>query len=271
MTIESMANGGTSNGDVEASRSLNDRILSAFERYVGTGWGIDTVPRSLPAPRTEVVVADVRLDPSSDAVEALYQRTIGAGHRVIALIGIERGDGVSALATALAQRSSLAPNRTLLIDASGKIDDAEDTPPPNHEAFKRHELRPEPEHYRHRSTEFLREQWEESCTHHRALIIDCAPALGTRQDAIPGALVARSADAVVLICRGGASTRDAIASAKSALGAARIVGIVVNGRDQPTVGAEIAREAMRLSSTFPSLAQTIAERAKKWSILDVPG
>ena len=270
MTIESMANGATSKREVEATRSLSDRIVNAFERYVGTGWGIDTVPRAQPALRAEVVAPDVRIDPSSHAIEALYQRTIGAGHRVIALIGIERDDGVSALATALAQRSSLAPNRTLLIDASGKIDDAKDMAPPLHEAFKRHELRPESEHYRHRSTEFLREQWDESCTHYRALIIDCAPALGTRQDAIPGALIARSADAVVLICRGGAATRDSIARAKSALGSARIVGIVVNGRDQPTVGAEIAREAMRLSTTFPSLAQTIAERAKTWSILDVP-
>ncbi len=63
---------------------------------------------------------------------------------------------------------------------------------------------------------------------------------------MPGKLTARSADAVILVCLGGKSTKGSIEAAKAAIGPANIVGVVVNGRDQPTVGAELAREARRV-------------------------
>ena len=77
----------------------------------------------------------------------------------------------------------------------------------------------------------------------------------------PASLTARSADAVVLVCLGGKSTKESIDAAKAALGPANIVGVVVNGRDQPTVGAELAREARRATRLFPKLSRRLAERA----------
>ena len=214
--------------------------------------------------------AEFQLDPRSRSVEAIYQSTIGAGYRVIAVIAIEHGDGASAVAQALARRSALVSNQTLLVDASAKAGSAPTEAGSGVEPFTRLELRPDADCFVHRSKEFLRALWAEDPTQYDAIVIDCAPALAHEDDAIPGAISARSADAVVLVGGGGAATRDSIGLAKAAIGEANTVGIVVNGRDQPTVGAEIAREALRLAPIFPSLARNIAERAKRWGVLDVP-
>jgi Mrp family chromosome partitioning ATPase len=212
---------------------------------------------------------EVRLEPSSQAIETLYQRTIGDGRRVVALIAIERGDGASTVARALAERASLAPMQTLLVDASGKAD----TTPAVHpfaQAFERLEIRPDADRFRYRSTEYLRSIWREAHSDRDAIVIDCAPALAGENDSIPGVVAARSADAIVLVGRGGSSTRESIDLAKAALNPAEIVGIIVNGRDQPTVGDEVAREAMRLSRFLPPLGRALAKRARRWSLLDVP-
>ena len=54
------------------------------------------------------------------------------------------------------------------------------------------------------------------------------------------------------------------------LALAIVVGVVVNGRDMPTVGAEVAREARRASWALPKVSNWLAERALRSKLLDVP-
>ena len=187
------------------------------------------------------------------------------------MIGVETGVGTSVCARALAERSALAPSRTLLVDAS----ESRQASPPMAEAepenmgwFRLADGAEEP--FRLRSPDFLRTLWAEAHKDWETVIIDCCPAIEDRDYAVPGSLVARSADAVILVCLAGKSTKDMIEAAKAALGPAKIVGVVVNGRDMPTVGAEIARESGRTARFFPKFSRWLARRALQSKVLDVP-
>jgi len=218
----------------------------------------------------EIAFPDVRLRPSTQHIESIFQSSVGSGARVIAVIGVEAGDGASTCARALAERSALAPSRTLLVDASGNGRPAlpvADTEMENVGWFR---LVEQEEPYRLRSPEFLRRLWEEAHRDWDTVVLDCSPALEDREYALPGKLVARSADAVVFVCLAGKATKHSVDAAMATVGSANVVGVIVNGRDQPSVGAELAREIQRGKRLFPKLSQRFAERALQSRILDVP-
>ena len=230
--------------------------------------------RALRRSRTEteeIAFADVQFRPAAQYVESIYQSSIGAGARVVAVIGCESGDGASACARALAERSALAPSRTLLVDAGdspGPAAPSAEPEPDNIGWFRLADGEDEP--LRLRSPELLKRLWAEAHRDWETVVIDCSPAIEDREYELPGRLTARSADAVILVCLAGKSTAQSIAAAREAIGPANIVGIVVNGRDMPTVGAELAREARRASRFFPKLSQRLAERMLRSKLLDVP-
>jgi Mrp family chromosome partitioning ATPase len=215
----------------------------------------------------------VAADPASQSIDSVYQATVADGARVVAIVGVESGAGATTVARALASRCSLTGSRTLLIDASGECDDA---PVPatrgtviarDYDRLTLHPL--EEDLYRHRSPEFLRDLFNDVYRDYQHIIIDCAPAIERKSDVIPGRLVASSVDAVLLVCVGGRVTSEVAAKAKAMLGDAPLRGVVINGRDQPTVGGEIAREGMRLSRFSPALARRIARWAMGSRFLNV--
>ncbi len=250
------------------------QALRLTARTASGVFGLAKTLRALREPRpaaSEVGFPDVQLRPAAQFVESIYQRSSGAGARVVAVIGIETGVGTSVCARALAERSALAPSRTLLVDASENRQASApmaDPEPDNMGWFRLTDGEEEP--FRLRSPGFLRSLWTEAHKDWETIVIDCGPAIEDREYAVPGRLVARSADAVILVCLAGRSTKETISAAKAALSPANIVGVVVNGRDLPTVGAEIARESQRAARFFPKLSRWLARRALRSKVLDVP-
>ncbi|WP_170153084.1 hypothetical protein [Roseiarcus fermentans] len=249
---------------------LTARSAYGAVALAGTSFRAWRRPRALAAIE-DVAFPDIQLRASAKYVEAIYQASIGAGARVVAVIGVEAGDGASACARALAERSALAPSRTLLVDASEGSSPSPPTWEPEPENIGWFKLSDgETDTFRLRSPDVLRRLWAEAHKDWETVIIDCAPAIEDRDYLAPGKLTARSADAVILVCLGGKTTRESIEAAKAALGAANILGLVVNGRDQPTVGAEVAREAGRGARFFPKLSRWLGDRARRSKVLDVP-
>jgi protein-tyrosine kinase len=255
-----------------ARRAMRLTARSAYGAVALAGTSFRALRRSRDAPPAEeITYPDVQLRAGAHYVESIYQASVGAGARVVAVIGVEDGDGASACARALAERSALAPSRTLLVDASESRRPTAPTwepEPQNIGWFKLSDGEEDP--FRLRSPDTLRRLWVEAHKDWETVIIDCAPALEDRDYVAPGKLTARSADAVILVCLGGKTTKQSIEAAKAALGPANVVGVVVNGRDQPTVGAEVAREARRISRYFPRLSRWLARRALRSKALDVP-
>ena len=248
-------------------------------------------PAGAPAPSNRLP-----FDPASDEIEALFQATFGAGARVVAVIGVAPGDGASSCAAALAQRSTLARRSTLLVDASGAEGPAfcrDDNGPhalcpaggsaaqpfcPVCGASGKAAWQAELAWTRLdsgdamalllREPSYLRRRWAQDHGDWSSVVIDCAAAL-EGASAFPGRLVAQSADAVILVALGGATTPESLAAAKAGLGSARIAGIALNGRDQPKVGAEMARSARRIFRRFPAVSKFLADRAENMRIFDV--
>ncbi len=256
---------------IGARRVLRLTARSAFGAVALAGTPFRALRRSKTATTAEIAFPDVQLRAGARYVESIYQASVGVGARVVAVIGVEAGDGASACARALAERSALAPSRTLLVDASeSRRTDAPtwEPEPENIGWFKLSDGEDDP--FRLRSPDTLRRLWAEAHKDWETVIIDCAPAVEDRDYLAPGRLTARSADAVILVCLGGKTTKTSIDAAKAALGPANIVGVVVNGRDQPTVGVEVAREAGRVSRFFPRLSRWMAAHALRSKALDVP-
>ena len=123
---------------------------------------------------------------------SIYQASVGVGARVVAVIGVEAGDGASACARALAERSALAPSRTLLVDASeSRRTDAPtwEPEPENIGWFKLSDGEDDP--FRLRSPDTLRRLWAEAHKDWETVIIDCAP--GDRGPRLPRARAAHGA------------------------------------------------------------------------------
>jgi Mrp family chromosome partitioning ATPase len=220
---------------------------------------------------TEIAFPNPFLQPASQSVESMFQTSVGAGARIVAVIGVQAGDGASVCARALADRSALAPSKTLLVDASAIQRAIPPSSQPAPENLGWFNLTANSEDgFRLRSPEFLRRLWEEAHRDWETVIIDCGSALDVRASAVPGPLTARSADAVILVCLAGTSTSEMIDAAKAALGPVNIVGIVVNGRDVPTVGVQIAQKLQRTKWFFPRLARRLAARALRSKALNVP-
>lgn len=252
-----------------ASRVIRRTARTA---YISARMSLRAFRRSRVAPQ-EVAFSEVKFRPGAQFVELIYQASVGAGARVVAVIGVEAGDGASSCARALAERSARAPSRTLLVDASDSPQpvDPSAAPEPETENIQWFRLGDgEDEPLRLRSPEMLRRLWTEAHRDWETVVIDCGPAIEDRDYPVPGSLAARSADAVIFVCLGGKSTKELIDAARAAIGPVNILGIVVNGRDLPTVGSEVAREAHRLKRFFPKFARRLAEWAMQSKILNVP-
>lgn len=267
---------------------------------------VDMNPRPEAPPRSPEATprspeAPARLDVESDASEACFQATLGAGARVVAFVGAKPGAGASVCARALAERSARAGRKTLLIDASSANDPAyfrqpqavgaascarsgasspqpcvgcptlswcagDETPPPNLD-WRR--LYGEDDRLRLRDQAVLRKLWIEKFADWEAIVLDCSPAVANDVEGVPGHLVAQSADAVLIVAPSGGVTREEIVAARNLLRGANLVGVVVNGRDQPSVGAEMAAASEHTFGYFPQLARGLAARLMRSSWLNV--
>ena len=240
---------------------------------------LGSIPRGLFRVRVKsaairaVATRAVSLDPASQSIECLYQATFGEGRRAVAVIGVVPGVGATTAASALASRCALGGRRTLLLDASGEIGTSstppEGTPHARAEYDRVVVLPSANDIFKYRSPEFLRQLINDVHGDYQCVVVDGAPAIERDVDAIPGRLIARSVDAVLLVCIGGGTTSEIARNALESLSSASVRGIVINGRDQPTVGAEIAREAMRLRRFLPGIARRIAARAERSRFLNV--
>jgi hypothetical protein len=225
-----------------------------------------------PKPAAAAKVEAIEMDPSTHEIDALFQATFGEGARVVGLIGVETGDGVTTLATALAKRCALTNMRAILVDVSGVHNQDQGKPQKlkSKDGYETLILHPNTgELYQLRTQEFLKKLFSHSLQDYEAVIVKCAPAVARPNDTVPGHVTAACLDTCMLVCMGGKVTRLAIDHAKRALVGVPLKGVIINGRDQPTLGEELAREAMRLSRFFPSLAKSLAARALNSKLFDV--
>ncbi|MBX9761069.1 MAG: hypothetical protein K2Y29_19990, partial [Beijerinckiaceae bacterium] len=103
------------------------------------------------------------------------------------------------------------------------------------------------------------------------VIIDMAPVIVGAAHPLPMTIVANACDSTILVCMTGQTTNVDLQQALRSLGGANITpcGVVANHREQPTLGAEIAREAARIRRFAPSITDSVQRSVTSSKFLDV--
>lgn len=197
----------------------------------------------------------------------------GEGERVIAVAGVDGQSGVSTLCEGLAAFAARSGRRTALLDMAQPLAAATggwrlDSAPASlirHDpaGFDRLLVAGETDGRSVTDIARLRHGMEEHLGGYDTIVADIAPLreIGTR--AADGPAAAAACGRIYLVALAGQIDRSAFASTMSLLDASRIAlaGLILNDRWNPTLAAELAREAGRLRIVAPRLSRWLARKA----------
>jgi Mrp family chromosome partitioning ATPase len=215
--------------------------------------------------------------------EFVYAASFGTGARVVGVTGMASGSGVTWVASGLAIRAA-RQKKTLLFDLSGRTVERgshlawhpDDTSIVNQivqdpQGFSRLTAMIGPEgSFAFRSVFAMRQLLDETLASYQAIVVDLAPVKPIERVAVPVETIAAACDGLILVCLAGRITRPEAAAAAEALRTAKaqVFGIVVNDRDNPTTGEDIAESALRLRRFAPGLVRRIADLARRSAVLN---
>lgn len=103
------------------------------------------------------------------------------------------------------------------------------------------------------------------------VVFDTAPLLSRDEGALSGVTVAAAADATILVTLAGRTPASRIRQARDMLNAAgvRLIGTVLNDRDNPSLRSEMERETYRLAPLLPRLMAGLRGRLRRSALLNV--
>lgn len=226
-------------------------------------------------------------DPSTLEVERLFAATLGHGLRTVGITAPLWGSGTTSLAQALAARSGLARQKTLYVDLSTSVQKEPSLEAGGWQPSQRgpaacvHEDNGQPydtltlhanlaDAMRVRDIDRLRIAFNSDLIHYRSIVVDLPPVPHSNPAALPSNIGISACEAVVLVNLVGAVTDENLSDAYEAIQATGtpLTGLVLNDRDAPTLGEEMAREAMRLRRVFPWLARRLSKQALSSKLLN---
>lgn len=221
------------------------------------------------------------IPPQNMEVEQIYADIWTSHYRSVAITSANSQEGVTTLAVALTQRNLLAGHSTLLVDLNLYHPSFKSTQ--TLENKKGSELLQLPQLVsgdednislmgvvapQDRASimqlrkpgvlENCLEEWHEN---YDTVIIDALPVNRVNGNNIPAERIAAACDATVMVVRAG-HTREAMVSkaiGKLNRAKAHLAGCVINDRDNPSLKAELIREARRIEGVLPRLSKKLQE------------
>jgi protein-tyrosine kinase len=229
------------------------------------------------------------LPPSYLELEHIYLGTFGRGARTVAVTGVQGGDGASLLAHALASRATNAGLRALYLDLNlfrpafpglqlaWRPDDHsvhQALLPRDHAAP--FEVAPAPtgsSNLLFREPAILKRLLAEKLSEYDAIVIDTSAICSVNAGNVPPEILAAACDSCVLVMLAGGTKQAPAQLAVDRLTAAgaKIAGIVLNDRDNPTLANEMCREVNRLKRFFPKLSDRLCQWIRRQDLLRQPG
>lgn len=219
------------------------------------------------------------LSPYDPEIEALWHAVDTARARSVALVASQAGEGTTLVATALARRAGLAGPPALLVDLNqvhpgvGRLLGLR---PASGEIVSLHAMglgvlaHPDPADLdRWRDPEALADQVTRWSRDWGLVVFDTAPVLSRDVETIPATAVARAAEATVLATLAGRTPVSFLRDARARLDAcgARLLGTVMNDRDNPSLLTELERETYRLAPVMPRVMAALRGCFRRMPVL----
>ncbi len=204
------------------------------------------------------------LSPYDPEIETLWRAISAAGARSVAIVSSRPGEGTTLIASALARRAGLAGGAPSLLVDLNQVSPG---------VGRLLGLRPEPGEIVSLAAMGLSimaqvapddaDRWRESgalagqlarwTADWGLVVFDTAPVLSRDHETIPATAVASAADVTVMITLAGRTPVSAVREARASLDSAgaRLLGTVMNDRDNPSLLTELERESYRLAPVMP--------------------
>lgn len=225
---------------------------------------------------------------SYQEIERVYAKVVAADLRSLAVTAAESGDGVTTLASAIAERAAHAGRRTLLADlgyhrqdvetaSAWSIEELLDLAEGRSEAAASSALvaGPEPQLWRLgrsrmpgvalalRDPAVMRRFVARLEASFDLVIVDASPVLAVNAANVPAETVMRACSGGILVVSACRTPLERVAMAHERLvaAAAPVIGCVLNDRWNPKLSAEICRETRRLDRVLP----VAMARLRRWA------
>jgi Mrp family chromosome partitioning ATPase len=218
-----------------------------------------------------------------DEVQKLLLTTIGNGEKVVAVTAAQPQSGVTTLCRALAAASAASGIRTLLLDLARPVASGHIVPPwlPGFMNV-RHAISLDPLGFDlltavttvktrelFNTPAALRAILRGELTEYDAIVVDIAPLRPVVPRAVDALCAAASCDSVFLLFVANRDTRQQVIEAREALTQAgvQLAGVIVNDMENPSLGAELARQALRWKRFAPRWTAAAAARLMRIDFL----
>ena len=217
-----------------------------------------------------------KLSPWHEEVQRIRLATFGRGIRLVGFTSTRANSGVTSLCKALATVTAASGLRTLLVDLSEAPGDVENTPvwlpgsggalvaiPSGPTPFDKLTARTTPENRDlFNNSAQLRRTLMDELADYAAVIVDLAPIKPRFPGAVDSTSAAAACGNVYLVCISGEVTKTEVSESVARLHSAgvEILGFVLNDVSNPTLGAELAREALRFSRFAPQFTARLAQK-----------
>ena len=223
-------------------------------------------------------------------LDAIYRQTVGRKSRTICVTAANAGEGVSALAMALARRGAAAGLRVLLVDAnlqrpatSAKLGlRPAHWSPIDHSAaaavafIDEIELGVLPasvtvDPVAVRDTDNWRQMFEVDLVSYDLIVVDAPPVSSVSDRAIPTEAMAAACAATVLVVLAGVTAERHVRGAVERLSTAgaTVCGAVFNDRLNPSLSEELCREVDRFKRIAPGLTARVRNVINRSAILNL--
>ena len=217
-------------------------------------------------------------------IEHIYNQTIGAGYRTLAVTSAKQGEGKTSLVKVLAKRAKMSGKTVLVVELntfnpalSEKIRDKLNQKsttiiPMQEQGFN---LLPAPQTIkdimRFKETSILLEGIQNWLIDYDCLIFDTSALQSLNQSNIPPEIVCEVCEGALLIIQAGKTSTNAIEEAIKKLSHKKVnlIGSVINDKQNPTLLSEIIRETHRFDRLLPKAMTKFRKTLASIELLNV--
>jgi Mrp family chromosome partitioning ATPase len=217
-------------------------------------------------------------------IESIYNQTIGAGYRTLAITSARLGEGKTTLVKSLAKRVRFSGKNVLVVEVntfnptlSKKLRELPNKNPTDIIAIKEegYSLLPAPQSFqeimRYKETHVLLEAINDWLGSYDCIIFDTSPLQSLNQNNIPSEIVCEACEGTILIIESGKTPANIIEESIVKLKTRKVnlIGSVLNDKNNPTLLSELLRETKRLNGILPKTMVRLRKLLSSLVLLNV--